>query len=71
MKTVIKNELEKIIIADSDKVLTNGGEFEQYPIELTVNINDNSWYDIDTPPQETLENLLIEEQNLINQINNL
>ena len=47
MKTIIKTELTKIITAEDGKVLTNGGEFEQYPIELTVDINDNSWYEID------------------------
>ena len=29
------------------KVLTNGGKFEQYPIELTVNSEDNSWYEME------------------------
>lgn len=49
MKIEIINELQKIIIADKNKVLTNGGEFEQYPIELIVNISDDSWYEIDEP----------------------
>lgn len=47
MTTTIINEQQKIITADEGKVLTNGGEFEEYPIELTVNINDNTWYEID------------------------
>jgi hypothetical protein len=46
MKTEILNDLQKQITADEGKVLTNGGEFEEYPIELIVNINDTSWYEI-------------------------
>lgn len=49
MKIEIINESQKIITADKNKVLTNGGEFEQYPIELVVNISDDSWYEIDEP----------------------
>lgn len=49
MKTEIINETEKVITAEEGKVLTNGGEFSQYPIELVVNINDNNWYEIDKP----------------------
>ena len=49
MKTEIINETEKIITADKGYVLTNGGDFVQYPIELTININDESWYEIETP----------------------
>lgn len=57
MKTVIINKIEKVITADEGNVLTNGGEFEQYPIELIVNINDNTWYEIETPVKdENLQN---------------
>ena len=47
MTTIILNNEEKQITADIGKVLTNGGEFEMYPIELVVNVDDNSWYEID------------------------
>lgn len=46
MKTTIKNETEKILTSEDGKVLTNGSEFDIYPIEVTCNINDNSWYEI-------------------------
>lgn len=49
MKIENINETEKIITSDEGKVLTNGGEFTHYPIELVVNINDETWYEIDTP----------------------
>lgn len=60
----IINETEKIITADDGKVLTNGGEFEQYPIELVCNINDNSWYEIDKP----IDNFNSETENSDNNI---
>lgn len=56
MRTEIINEIEKIITSEEDKVLTNGGEFEQYPIELIVNIDDESWYEIDK-----IEEIIINE----------
>lgn len=37
----------KKITAENGKVLSNWGEFIQYPVELYVDINDNSWYEID------------------------
>jgi len=43
------NDTEKVIRAAEDKVLSNGGEFATYPIELTVNLNDDSWFEIDEP----------------------
>ena len=46
MKTEIINDEVKKITAEDGCVLTNGGEFDMYPIELTCNINDNSWYEI-------------------------
>lgn len=59
MKTEIINETEKIITADKGYVLTNGGDFVQYPIELTCHINDNSWYEIDEMLNESINNELI------------
>lgn len=41
----------KRITAEDGKVLSNGGEFVQYPIELYVDINDNSWFEIDYEAQ--------------------
>ena len=64
MKTVIKSELTKVITAGTGKVLTNGGEFEQYPIELTVDINDNSWYEVD---ENTLPYTELSELDLLRQ----
>ena len=49
MVTLTLNDLQKQITADDGKVLTNGGDFEQYPIELIVNIDDETWYEIDEP----------------------
>lgn len=49
MKTQIINDTQKIITADAGMVLTNGGEFAQYPVELTVNIEDDSWWEIPEP----------------------
>lgn len=52
MKTRIINEIEKAITADVGKVLTNGGVFTNYPIELIVSMNDDSWYEIDETTQQ-------------------
>ena len=54
MKTVQINETQKVITADAGMVLTNGGDFAQYPVELTVNIEDDSWVEIPAP-EETEE----------------
>lgn len=51
MKTVQINDTQKVITAETGKVLTNGGEFAQYPEELTVNIDDESWFEIDKPEE--------------------
>lgn len=51
MKTNQINETQKVITAESGKVLTNGGEFADYPIELVVNVEDDSWYEIDKPEE--------------------
>jgi len=58
MKTNQINDTQKVITSENGKVLTNGGEFANYPIELVVNVADNSWYEIDKPeeivtPEET------------------
>jgi len=53
MKTTQINETQKVITADTGKVLTNGGDFADYPIELVVNVEDETWYEIDKP-EETL-----------------
>lgn len=47
MKTQQINDTQKVITADAGKVLSNGGEFAQYPTELTVNIEDETWYEIE------------------------
>lgn len=49
MKTTQINETQKVITAGAGMVLTNGGDFSQYPIELTVNIEDDSWFEIEQP----------------------
>ena len=49
MTTEIVSETEKIITADEGKVLSNGGEFAQYPIQLVVNIEDTTWFEMDDP----------------------
>ena len=54
MKTVQINDTQKIITADAEMVLTNGGDFAQYPVELTVNIEDDSWWEIDLPIQNNI-----------------
>jgi hypothetical protein len=56
METEIRNETEKILISEEGKVLTNGGEFEIYPTNLIVNINDNTWYEIDKPIEVSEQN---------------
>lgn len=53
MKTTQINETQKVITAETGKVLTNGGDFAQYPVELTVNIEDDSWVEIDKPEEIT------------------
>ena len=52
MKTTQINETQKVITAESGKVLTNGGDFAQYPEELTVNVEDETWYEIDKPEED-------------------
>ena len=42
----ILNATQKKITAENGLVLTNGGEFDKYPIELIANINDDTWYEI-------------------------
>jgi len=49
MEQIQINDTEKVIRAAEGKVLSNGGEFANYPIELTVNMNDDSWFEIDAP----------------------
>lgn len=49
----IINETEKIITSNEGYVLTNGGDFVLYPIELICNINDNSWYEIPKVDEQT------------------
>jgi len=51
MKTIQINTTEKVITAENGKVLTNGGEFANYPIELVMNVADDSWYEIDKPEE--------------------
>lgn len=51
MKSVIINETQKIITSESGMVLTNGGEFADYPVELTVNIEDETWSEIPKPEE--------------------
>jgi len=58
MATTQINATQKVITSESGKVLTNGGEFADYPTELVVNVADDSWYEIDKPeeivtPEET------------------
>lgn len=47
MTTEIINETVKKITASEGMVLHNGGEFDQYPIEIYTDINDNSWEEIE------------------------
>lgn len=51
MKTQQINDTQKVITADAGMVLTNGGDFAQYPEELTVNIEDDTWYEIEKPEE--------------------
>ena len=46
MKTEIINDEVKKITAEDGYVLTNGGEFDMYPIELYVGVDDDSWWEI-------------------------
>ena len=59
MKTTQINETQKVITADAGMVLTNGGEFADYPTELVVNVEDDSWTEIPAP--EVTE---VEQQNI-------
>lgn len=52
MKSEKLNDTEKIIRAEEGMVLTNGGEFADYPVELICNITDTSWYEIKAPIKE-------------------
>lgn len=49
MRIEIINEAVKKVTAENGKVLSNGGEFAQYPIEIYTAIEDNSWTEIDEP----------------------
>jgi hypothetical protein len=60
MKTEIQNESVKKLTAENGMVLTNGGEFDQYPIEIYTNINDDSWTEIVEPIKNTIN---YEQQN--------
>jgi hypothetical protein len=42
IKTEIENKSANKLIAENGMILTNGGEFDQYPIEIFTSINDNS-----------------------------
>jgi len=57
MKTELFANGTKKITAENGKVLTNGGEFEQYPIELYVSINDDSWYEIEQEIEKANEDI--------------
>jgi hypothetical protein len=58
MKTEIQNESIKKLTAENGMILTNGGEFDQYPIEIFTNINDDSWIEIIKP----IKNIINYEQ---------
>jgi hypothetical protein len=60
MKTEIQNESVKKLTAENGMVLTNGGEFYQYPIEIFTSINDDSWTEIVEPIKN---NINYEQQN--------
>lgn len=49
MKIEIINEEVKKLTADSGMVLSNGGEFDMYPVELYTDVNDTSWVEIVEP----------------------
>ena len=59
MKSIQINETQKVITADAGMVLTNGGDFAQYPVELTVNVEDESWLEITEPEVITNQTELI------------
>jgi hypothetical protein len=60
MKTEIQNESVKKLTSENGMVLTNGGEFDQYPIEIFTSINDDSWAEIVKPIKNTIN---YEQQN--------
>jgi hypothetical protein len=60
MKTEIQNESVKKLTSENGMVLTNGGEFDQYPIEIFTSINDDSWTEIIEPIKNTIN---YEQQN--------
>jgi len=64
----------KKVTAEDGKVLSNGGEFAMYPIELYMDINDNTWFEIDenTLPYTELSelDLLREEHQIIGELIN-
>ena len=49
MTIEIINEAVKKVTAENGKVLSNGSEFSQYPIEIYTAIEDNSWTEIIEP----------------------
>jgi len=49
MITEIINEAVKKVTAENGMVLSNGGEFAMYPIEIYTAIEDTSWFEIVEP----------------------
>ena len=47
MKVTIISEVEKELVADKDKALTNGDTVVEHPLILRTNINDESWTEVD------------------------
>lgn len=63
MITNILNSVQKELIAIEGKVLRNHEEFEEYPSRVIVNINDNSWFEIDFVENPNPE-IIVENENL-------
>lgn len=57
------NSVQKELIAGEGKVLRNHEEFEDYPTRVIVNINDDSWFDIDFVENANPE-IIIENEDL-------
>lgn len=55
MKKITLNDSQKELVAGKGKVLRNDEEWEEYPTRVVVNINDDSWFEIDTPNTEVIK----------------
>ena len=47
MKITVISEVEKELVADEGKAITNGDTVVEHPFKLRANINDESWTEVD------------------------